>query len=538
MRLKYVFVCAVAILFAACAKEMSYVPKLSTKTVLVNGETTGEPAVRAVLNGDRNVVFSADDAISVFDGTANRKFTTTAGGATAAFSGEAADAATYYLLSPYQADASLSDGKITATIPAVQTAVKNGVDPAALVAVASAASLENVTLKNVVGLIKLEVTQANEVREIQIAGNAARNGAIAGKVIITPGDEPACALADTSPQGKVTCVTLVPPTGKEFLETGIYYAAVLSKDYDGMVIGYVTASNQLRGRSTSFTVPVKRSKVLNMGTIVAGASGYTLFNNNAIFPGGPDVLLIWKKLANPSVAAFHSDDNVITRIEVKTNSLDGGAGTNSHTGISPHPIHAILRDGVLTLYTRASKIQLAGGTGATNMFRSLKKLETVDFSNIVIGNCNTLQRMFRECSSLEEVDLSSLNTQNVTNMSEMFFQCAALKKVNLTGWKTTSVTSTANENGFAWMFMNATNIEELRLGDDFSIATGGNTKRMFEATSQAVSGRGDKCMLYCTEGFWTGLVAVCEPGNSTDPTTQFNKARFDISDNTWYVPEP
>lgn len=544
MKTRYAFVAGVlAAALVSCEKQQD-APLQQKMTFCVTAEQTLDPsAVKAALDANRKVTFAVGEKISVFDGVANNPFEATTAGTSVNFTGSAASAATYNILSPYDAEATIAGNVITATVPKVQTAVLNGADPKALVAVARTTDTGEIHLKNVVGLLKVTVNTANAVREIQVAAGATRNVAIAGTIDITTpatsAEDPVYTLNATAE--KVTCVSLVPPTGDDFLAVGTYYIGVLNKTYEGgLTVGYVQADGTLRARTGASNAVMQRSHVLNLGNLGDGyGAGYSLVSStgNAIFPAGPDVLLIWKKLANPSVAAFHSDDNTITRIEIKTNTLDGGAGVNSHTGASPHPIHAILRGGVLTLYTRANKIQLAGGAGATNMFRSLKKLETIDFSNVLIGNCTTLQRMFRECG-IQEVDLSSLDTKNVTNMSEMFFNCSNLKKVNLTGWKTTSVTSTANENGFAWMFLNATNLEELRLGDDFSITTGGNTTRMFESASQAVSGRGEKCKLYCAESFWNGLVAVCDPGDSMDPTTKFNKARFDISGNSWYVPEP
>jgi len=544
MKTRYAFVAGVlAAALVSCEKQQD-APLQQKMTFCVTAEQTLDPsAVKAALDADRKVTFAVGEKISVFDGVANNPFEATTAGTSVNFTGSAASAATYNILSPYDAEATIAGNVITATVPKVQTAVLNGADPKALVAVARTTDTGEIHLKNVVGLLKVTVNTANAVREIQVAAGATRNVAIAGTIDITTpatsAEDPVYTLNATAE--KVTCVSLVPPTGDDFLAVGTYYIGVLNKTYEGgLTVGYIQADGTLRARTGASDAVMQRSHVLNLGNLGDGyGAGYSLVSStgNAIFPAGPDVLLIWKKLANPSVAAFHTDDNTITRIEIKTNTLDGGAGVNSHTGPSPHPIFAILREGVLTLYTRASKAQLAGGAGATNMFRSLKKLETVDFSNVLIGNCTTLQRMFRECG-IQEVDLSSLDTKNVTNMSEMFFNCSNLKKVNLTGWKTTSVTSTANENGFAWMFLNATNLEELRLGDDFSITTGGNTTRMFESASQAVSGRGEKCKLYCAESFWNGLVAVCDPGDSMDPTTKFNKARFDISGNSWYVPEP
>ena len=218
------------------------------------------------------------------------------------------------------------------------------------------------------------------------------------------------------------------------------------------------------------------------------------------------------------MAAFHSDDNVITRIEVKTNTLDGGAGINSHTGVSPHPIHAILRGGVLTLYTRATTLQLAGGNGATNMFRALKKLETVDFSHIVIGNCTTLQRMFRDCTNLQEIDLSNLNTTNVTMMDEMFYQCNNLKRVTLSGFNVAQVTT------FYLMFLECQNLQYVNLGTTFMPSGTANVSRMWEnaAYQTSVAAAGDdakKCQLYSSQAYYDSV-------KETVTTTGFNKARF------------
>ena len=528
MKKRYaIMLSAVLALAFSCAKEQGTDVVKQKMTFRVNAEETLDPSVvKAALDASRNVTFAIGDQISVFDGVGNNPFEATSAGSAVEFSGSATAAEVYNVLSPYDAEATIAGNVITATIPKVQTAVLNGADPRALVAVARTTDKGEIHLKNVVGLLKVTVPNNNQVKEIQVAAGPNRNVAIAGTIdITTPAtseEVPTYTLNATAE--KVTCVSLVPEVGEEYLAAGTYYIGVLNKTYEGgLTVAYLTneeSKDLLRAKTGASDAVVERSKVLNLGSLVAGAGQYVKYTGNAILPAGPDVLLIWKKMADPSVTVFHADDNIITRIEVVTNTLDGGAGTNSHTGVSTHPIHAILRGGRLTLYTRATTLQLAGGSGATNMFRALKKLETVDFSNIVIGNCPTMQRMFRDCTNLQEVDLSSLNTTNVTAMDEMFYQCNNLKRVILSGFNVNKV------NTFYLMFLECRNLQYVNLGTEFMPSGTANVSRMWDAAAQQTSiDAGEdvekKCQLYCSQGYYDSV-------KETIATTYFNKARFNF----------
>lgn len=515
----------------SCAKETASEPVLSKITFHVNAEEAIDPAATRAVFSNGAVSFAANDQISVFDGVGNQPFTTTEGGAAAEFSGSAATAAVYNILSPYQADATCAGNVITATVPKVQTAVKDGVDPAALVAVARTTSTGEIHLKNVVGLMKVTVPANNQVKNIQVAAGPNRSVAIAGTInITTPSsseEEPFYQINETAE--KATCVTLVPQPGNDYIAAGTYYIAVLFKTYEGgLTVAYLTneaSVDLLRAKTGTRNAVVERSKVMDLGSLVAGAGQYVKYTGNAILPAGPDVLLIWKKMANPSVTAFSADDNIITRIEVVTNTLDGGAGTNSHTGASTHPIHAVLRDGVLTLYTRAVNVQMPGGsTGATNMFRSLKKLQTIDFSPVVIGGCTILKRMFRECTALEEADLSSLVTENVTNMCEMFFACAGLKRVNLSGLGATKVAGNTTEDGFYRMFNGCVKIEKMYFGNNFLPADGVKVNDMFYDVARLRDDTSIQAKIYCSDATWTWLTTGLVEG--VHPTTGFNIYRF------------
>lgn len=522
---------AVLALAFSCAKEQGTDVVKQKMTFRVNAEETLDPSVvKAALDASRNVTFAIGDQISVFDGVGNNPFEATSAGSAVEFSGSATTAEVYNVLSPYDAEATIAGNVITATVPKVQTAVLNGADPRALVAVARTTDKGEIHLKNVVGLLMVTVPNNNQVKEIQVAAGPNRNVAIAGTIDITTpatdADIPTYTLSEGAE--KVTCVSLVPESG-DYLAAGVYYIGVLNKTFEnGLTVAYLTNEggvDLLRAKTGTVDAVVERSSVLNLGSLVAGAGQYVKYTGNAILPAGPDVLNIWKKLANPSVASWSADDNIITRIEVKTNTLDGGAGVNSHTGASTHPIHAVLRGGVLTLYTRAVNVQMPGGsTGATNMFRALKALKTLDFSPVVMGGCTVVKRMFRECIALEEVDLSSLVSGNVTNMCEMFLSCSSLKHVNISGLGATMVTGSTAEDGFYRMFSGCVKVESMHLNSAFLPGDGVGVTDMFYDVARLRENPEVQAKMYCSDAVWdwlnTGLV------EGVNATTGFNKFRF------------
>ena len=101
-----------ALLLAGCSeKRLDDVNILIDKTFRVNVTET-----RTTLDGT-SVVFSKGEALSVYDGTANRKFTTDAAGSCVNISGTVSSTATeFYALSPYSSSTvfTKSGTKVTA----------------------------------------------------------------------------------------------------------------------------------------------------------------------------------------------------------------------------------------------------------------------------------------------------------------------------------------------------------------------------------------------------------------------------------------
>jgi hypothetical protein len=122
------FICALAtITLMACAKEESprnheteQNPTLELEKVTFTAVTSD---TKISLGADNiSVSWNADDKIAVFDGSQRCEFVTKQGGSEAIFEGSVKSTATdFYAFYPYSSALSLTDGKITATVPAVQS---------------------------------------------------------------------------------------------------------------------------------------------------------------------------------------------------------------------------------------------------------------------------------------------------------------------------------------------------------------------------------------------------------------------------------
>ena len=140
-----------------------------------------EAQTRAALDGStKKVSFDAGDQISILSANNdNVKFTTSEGGATASFTGPAADDATYYAIYPYQDGLSLLGTTIVdLEIPVNQSAaVSYGWDPAAPIAYATTTGT-SLQFKNLCALLKVTNDKADAVNILiqDLDGSAGMTG--------------------------------------------------------------------------------------------------------------------------------------------------------------------------------------------------------------------------------------------------------------------------------------------------------------------------------------------------------------------------
>ncbi|MBR1869501.1 MAG: hypothetical protein IJ799_05480, partial [Bacteroidales bacterium] len=261
---------------AACAVE----PIPSTEPA--NGPkimVSTEGVTRTTLASDFKVNWASGDAISVFDGAANLKYTTTGTTPAAEFTtdGSLATASAYYALYPYSAAATLDGSTIKTVIPNYQKGVKDGFDPAAQLMVGKGSSA-SFAMKNVVALLK--VTIPADVTAVTIANKA--GVPIAGNVSITVGDDgvPTAVTAESS------SVILVPSDAT--FEAGDYYVAVAPGALTGGMHVTMTksGSDNLWVADSDNPCILYRSEVMNLGDLAVKTTEKTMTKLSIVFSNG------------------------------------------------------------------------------------------------------------------------------------------------------------------------------------------------------------------------------------------------------------
>ena len=504
--------CAVAVF--SCAKENVNVVEKYPLTFSVTNELSGAESKAYFESND--VKFKADDRISVFDGSSNNCFTTTEGGATASFSGEAAEAATYVFVSPYNENHSVSGSVVTFEIPDVQTATPGGVDPKALISAGKAAKGNAVTLYNAVGLFKVVVPDGLTVKQIQVAGGTACNVGIAGRFTINTNNQ---VVNYVSAESMVNVITLIPEEGQSTIASGTYYIAVRPKtDYNGLTLAYVNGSNQLCKRIKAGTVGVDRSHVLPLGSLdvvnFAPVTGTAVLRTN-----GDEVQFTGrvKKLAGGSGTA-NVDDSVIKKIVFQAHTLYSSTYRTDasllSSGSGTVQIFGHLEGDVFYVFTEAPTFTLQASSG--DLFRQFVALEEVVFSDVTTNASTSFSYMFRNDAKLKKVDFGNADFSGVTDFSYMFYVGASssLEYVNF-GETATTAASTMQS-----MFNNAQNLKYLNFGPNFTLA-GTNTNMFLDTAKQtSVEAAGDnakKCQLYSSQTFYDSV---------KDGVGGFNSARF------------
>ena len=525
MKKYFIAIACAAIALVSCNKE-NVQNSSPVRTLRVGLEVPGtdNEELKSVLEGT-NVVFAAGDAISVFDGVSNNKFTTTEGGAVATFSGTAADAGQYLVLSPYVETATLaSPSVVRITIPDVQVATPGGVDPNALLSAGIATADGAVTLYNAVGLVQIVVPAGLQVKNIQLGGGYGSDTIIAGDFDFNAASQ---TLAFTSGGSTSTVITLVPPQGESLIAPGTYYIGIRPKTvYDnGFTVAYVDADNVLHKRQSRNKPDIKRSHILPMGQL--SESAFTAVTGRSTLryaDSAPQFTGLLKQLAGGS-GTFNETDNVIKKIVFKAHTLysqsyKAGSNVISNGPNSDIQIHAYIIGDVAYVCTEAPIITLY--SNSANLFRDFAALEEVVFDDVNTMANASFSYMFRNCVNLKNVDFGNADFSKVTDFSFMFVT-NKLENVNFGKTATTSATTMQS------MFSQALNLRNLHLGPNFTLAA--NTTGMFNGTASVTTtildeeGHGLQCKFYSSQVVWDALNVDLNE-NGVNPTTLFNKNRF------------
>ncbi len=493
---KSLFALACAASMFSCMKEdMLETNHRGSLTFNVVNESS---ASKATLN-ENAVEFQAGDQIGVWDGTSMNCFETAAGGANASFSGTAASAASYILVSPYNENYSVNGSVVTYSIPDVQVATPGSADPNALVSMAKVIGTSgNVTLYNCVGLVKVVVPDGLTVKEIHLGGGESSSIGICGSFEFNTNEKTVNYVNEDSMR---TSITLVPQAGQDIIAPGTYYIAVRPNTYAGLTLAYVNADNQLCKRTTANTATVARNHILPVGSL--NTTEYSAVTGNATlrYAGDdPQFTGLIKKLAGGSGTATVTD-NVVKKIVFKAHTLAYKAGGEviSNGPNSTVQIRAWVDGYTAYVYTEAPVITLHSTSG--NLFRDFAALEEVSFNDVNTMASASFEYMFRNCPNLKSVDFGNADFSRVTNMLFMFDNCSNLKVARFGNTYTTSLQyCKAVFSGCTWM-------TELNLGPNFTIShisDKSQCNNMFyqtamDSNSAAGADVSKKCRLYMSQ---------------------------------------
>lgn len=249
-------------------------------------------ATRTAITDGNAVIWSEDDAISVFDGAGNREFTAgTAGSTTTKFSGEAESGKeTYYALYPYSADASLAGTTIHSVLPANQYSTADGTfDTMLAPAVAKAEENGNLTFVNVAGLVKFTFTGAGDraVKSISMTADQSLTGSYS---VDMSGEEFSAVATASASAGETPAVSGITLTAKEGnLAAGPYYLVALPGTYSNVKISVVLSDGAKLNGSVG-TLDINAGKI-KPTTIDLTEVQPTLYDK---FMAGEDIVIAGK----------------------------------------------------------------------------------------------------------------------------------------------------------------------------------------------------------------------------------------------------
>ena len=257
---------AAIVSFASCSSEdnnSTIENESATKVMTFTATQEGdEQSTRAAISSTESKVINwqEGDQISIFDGKTNNQFTLKNGAGTksATFQGNAATAAKYTAVYPYQSEASYdtSNGKVTGiTLKPTQNATANSFDKEAALMIAEGDNT-TLTFKNVVGYVKVTPKFACSKIVLQAAGESEY---LAGMCTLSYGDGMP-SIAFTSEQS--TSITLL---GTITANT-VYYIAVPAVTLTaGWSISFTDNTGDVYTRKGSNSITFKRNTIINLG---------------------------------------------------------------------------------------------------------------------------------------------------------------------------------------------------------------------------------------------------------------------------------
>ena len=168
-------------------------------------------------------------------------------------------------------------------------------------------------------------------------------------------------------------------------------------------------------------------------------------------------------------------------------------------------ITSSVMDNKLTKIILGDNFSVENVISMAQIFAGCNKVEYLDVSNWDTSNIRDMSSVFAYCQNLTELDLSKWDTSSATNMAWMFMRCDNLQDINVSNFNTAKVTSmrnmftgdrslkvlnlcsfdTSNVTSMFYMFNSTVNLQQIKVGNGWTMANVSNTTQMF--TNSGVS---------------------------------------------------
>ena len=277
MKKENMTIAALALLLAACGnEEIIENNEVGTAVKVPMTFTVGTPQTRTSLNGT-DVYWTEGDKVAINDGTDTNEFTaTTVSGSSATLTGEAALADTYIAFYPNKILESITDGYITFTLPAEQTAMANGFAEELNPSWAQTTAEGGNTLRfhNLCALVKFTIDDGFDVSGISGFTLKSANGEVlAGKQYYLDSFKKRVFLEDD--------VTEVLLKG-DFMAGETYYFVVNPVTLtNGFSLVYTNNAGRIFSKSISQSVTFEAAKITNLGTLSTSSFEEQVIDNKA-----------------------------------------------------------------------------------------------------------------------------------------------------------------------------------------------------------------------------------------------------------------
>lgn len=275
MKKENMTIAALALLLAACGNE-EFIEnnEVGTAVKVPMTFTVGTPQTRTSLK-DTDVYWTEGDKVAINDGTDTNEFTaTTVSGSSATLTGEAALADTYIAFYPNKILESITNGNITFTLPAEQTATPGGFAEELNPSWAQTTAEEGNTLQfhNLCALVKFTIDEGFGVSGISGFTLKSANGELlAGRQYYQPSSNGRVSLEDD--------VTEVLLKG-DFAAGETYYFVVNPVTLtNGFSLVYTNNAGRIFSKSISKSVTFEAAKITNLGTLSASSFEEQLIDN-------------------------------------------------------------------------------------------------------------------------------------------------------------------------------------------------------------------------------------------------------------------